>query len=96
MATHTCAPGHAGALADGCERCDEHAADILGLDASKTETLWDKMVAVEYRDDGGYATDNERRACRELYNLARWLERYMGVNAWVPFAQLRGHLVVLP
>lgn len=90
MSTHTCKPDHAGILADGCERCDEHAAEpmLLWLDQQKMEALWDKMISVE-RSSGHYATGNEAKAARQLYNLAIWLERYVGVDPWRSLDALR-------
>lgn len=89
MTSHTCSPGHAGVLADGCARCDEHAENpLLTLDAPKTAELWDKMIAVEYGSDGAYETVNEKKAGRVLYHVALWLERRLGLRPWVPFSEL--------
>lgn len=89
--SHTCKPGHPGVLADDCERCDQHAAApmLLELDEDKTELLWNKMVAVEYRHEGAYQTANEARAGRQLYYMSVWMERHLGVDTGVDFADLR-------
>lgn len=91
MSSHTCLPDHPGILADDCERCAEHAesAMLLDLDGDKTRALWDKMVAVEFGDGGGYETGNEAKACRTLYLAGIWLERNLGIRPWVPWDDLR-------
>ena len=93
MATHTCLPGHAGILADDCERCTEHANEtmLLHLDYEKTEALWDKMVAVEFGQDA-YETLNEKLAASQFHRLGIWLERHVGIRPWVPFTELQGLL----
>lgn len=90
MATHTCETGHRGVLADGCERCDEHAAEFppLGLDDAKMEAMWAEMVRVEIGDDA-YATANDKRVGSALYRLALFLERQFAANPWVPLPELR-------
>lgn len=61
---------------------------LLDLDPSKMGAMWDRMVEIE-RGYGAYATRNEAEACRMLYMTAIWMERYIGVNPWRPFATLR-------
>lgn len=92
MSAHTCRPGHAGILADGCERCREHseAPMLLELDAEKTAALWRKMVYVEHGGGRGqpgdgpdhYDSATEAKAARTFYLMAVWLERYTSVDPW--------------
>jgi hypothetical protein len=101
MATHTCDPGRDptvdGLLADGCPRCDEHAASVefsgvpLGLDERKTAALWDLMLAVELNqgDATSYPSANDAKVGRTLYRWGIWLERNVGLNPWRPLADLR-------
>lgn len=95
MSEHTCKPDHAGVLADDCPRCDEHASHpmLLGLDQEKTERLWNRMLASSYRAGGSseesYETENEAKAGERLYLLGVWLERFLGIDPWHPFAELR-------
>jgi hypothetical protein len=90
MSVHTCRPGHAGVLADGCDRCEEHAEQpmLLELDRDKMAAMWDVMVAAEH-GSGRYATEAEATAGKQLYRVAVWLERYALINPWVPVTELR-------
>lgn len=89
--SHTCKPGHPGILADGCERCDELAAEplVLGLDPEKTARLWNKMVSVERRREGRYETSNEGKAGHSMYLMAVWLQRHMRIDPFVDFVDLQ-------
>lgn len=63
-------------LVDGCPRCGEHAADPLAsLDSEHITDLWQRMLAVEFDDDGRYRTENEATACRVLYRHALFLQK---------------------
>jgi len=88
VSVHTCLPGHVGILADGCDRCTQQSRSLLELDVEKIGRLWDKMIEVE-RDYGGYATENERRACRALYHVALGIERLTPRNPWRPWIEVR-------
>lgn len=65
-------------LADGCPRCDEHAAHPLeSLDSANLRQLWDRMIGLEYQDDDACRprSENEGRAMRVLYDHAAFLRR---------------------
>lgn len=96
MTTHTCKPDDPGLLRDECRRCAEHASTpmLLTLDDSKMEALWDKMVDVE-RHDGRYATGAEGEAGLKLYLTAVWIERFVGIDPWCKFSELRAGLLQL-
>lgn len=98
MSSHTCLPDHKGVLADGCERCSEHAAQpmLLGLDDVKTERLWDLMVTSKYGNAGRIETDADGFATDVLYKMAVWMQRNLPLNPFVPLAQLRASLTAKP
>lgn len=72
-------------LFDGCERCEEHAAEPLAqLGPSHLAPLWVEMVRVE-RDPTfrtHYRTVAEGKACRALYRIAVFLERHTDLDPW--------------
>ena len=74
-------------LFDGCERCDEHARNLVSLDPDKFAALWLRMLEVE-RDSpdytAGYRTKAEATAGLALYRMALLVERHLPeVNPWV-------------
>lgn len=77
-------PGDA-VLFDGCDRCEQHAADPLAsLSGGHLAALWTEMVRVEH-DPGErdwYRTRAESRACRKLYAVAVFLERNSPLDPW--------------
>lgn len=85
--THTCEPGHPGVLADGCDRCAEHAKEpmLLSLDQEKMQRLWAEMIAVEHGSGTPeYVTAADAEAGKQLYRIAVWLERYAEIDPWRP------------
>lgn len=72
-------------LFDGCDRCEEHAAQPLAsLSGGHLARLWLEMVNVEHtrgtRDH--YRTKAEARAGRSLYQVAVFLERNSPLDPW--------------
>jgi hypothetical protein len=68
-------------LFDDCERCREHARDILSFDLDFTRALWTKMLMVERRGEGHYRSEAEAEACGRLRELMIWLDRWTNVDA---------------
>ena len=74
-------------LKDDCPRCEEHAEDLRGLDATNWRKLWDMMLRWNYYlDDGGRTpiTQNEAKACNAMYRIAVLLENHSGIRPWLP------------
>lgn len=70
-------------LFDGCERCAEHARDLVTLDEARFGELWRRMVAIEIEDREGHRTETERAAILALYRIGLIVERtHSGVNPW--------------
>ena len=74
-------------LYDDCERCGLLAATLFSLDATRFRRLWDRTVAFERDDIGGYMTENERRVGRRLWWMMMTAERRFGIpiakfNEW--------------
>lgn len=68
-------------LVDGCPRCAEYAADLgLHFDEGRFRAFWEKMVAVEFHDDGGYASQTDKALGRRLYYVALALQRTFGLD----------------
>ena len=93
MSAHTCRPKNEddAILADGCDRCAEHARSpmLLTLDRHKVEALWRRMVEVEKGSgERYYRSKNEGLACSTLYNAATFLERHFGFEARELLARL--------
>jgi len=64
-------------LNDDCERCAEIATNpVVYLDGENFRALWAKMISVEFDDQGGYRSDNERTAGKQLYTIALFVERH--------------------
>lgn len=81
MATHTFHPDtHENGLADGCPRCDELAAQPLNLDSENMLSAWSRMLEVEFRDEGGYRSVNEKALCSRLFEIALFLQRYTPID----------------
>jgi hypothetical protein len=84
-----------GVLVDGCERCEQQAADPMAtLDRDHIASLWREMVRVErdpegvFRNEGrlvAYRSRADAKACRELYRIAVFLERFTLVDPWALF-----------
>ena len=73
-------------LFDGCERCEQHARDLVSLDADKFAALWRRMVEVE-RDapdyTAAYRTKAEATVGLALYRMAILIERHdAGIYPW--------------
>jgi hypothetical protein len=81
-----------GVLVDGCE---QQAADPMAtLDREHVAALWREMVRVErdpegvFRNEGrlvAYRSRADAKACRELYRIAVFLERFTPVDPWALF-----------
>lgn len=77
-------------LVDGCARCAELSAAPLGLDTHHIAALWPVMVR-HFSGSWRLAPEGTRRplslaeeeACRQLYRIAVFLERFAGVDPWV-------------
>lgn len=71
-------------LYDGCEECDERAADpingLLRLDGERFRTLWKRMIEVERENKGEYLTFNERALGRHLYYITVLEERHTPID----------------
>ena len=73
-------------LFDGCQECEEKAEKVLyAFDHEFSAALWQKMVAVEHRDEGSYRSQAERQACVRLYEVAVFLERHTRLDPWTLF-----------
>lgn len=73
-------------LVDGCPRCEEYA-DELGLyfDQDRWRAFWKKMLAIEFRDEGGYRSLLDKRLGSRLYLVALGLQRQgIDVHRLVP------------
>lgn len=87
-------------LVDGCARCAELATDPLGLDTTHIAALWPVMVrhySGHWRevpeDTRAPLSRAEADACRQLYTIAVFLERFAGVNPWAwPIAPAHGRI----
>jgi hypothetical protein len=62
-------------LFDDCERCEQHARMLVGLDDDHLARLYGRMSDVEYGADDGYRTINEATAGRNLYAAIRLTDR---------------------
>jgi hypothetical protein len=85
-------------LADGCDRCAEHAAHPATLDDQNLGALWHRMLDVEFgynHGDVSYRSDNEAKAGKYLYDVAVLLERF-GVSPFMLREQVRAHLRSVP
>lgn len=68
-------------LVDGCPRCSEYVRDFgLHFDPERFRSFWEKMVTVEFDDDGGYASDLDKELGQKLYYVALALQRAFGLN----------------
>jgi hypothetical protein len=69
-------------LYDDCERCAQHAENLVSLDWDRLARLWRRMLDVE-RHDGAYTTQAEAAAGRELYRVAVLAGRlWPGLDPW--------------
>ncbi len=68
-------------LFDDCERCDEQAENLFGLDRQKLAWFWSAMHQMECEDKPPprELTNNERTAIRRMYYMAVLFERLSGV-----------------
>ena len=66
-------------LYNDCERCAEQAKNPLFLDPVKFRRLWNRTVAFELHDEGGYKTLAEQTAGRFLWQAMLLYQRYFGV-----------------
>lgn len=70
-------------LYDGCADCESRARMALySLDRQFTEAVWRKMVLVEHEHEGRYRSDAEARACKQMYEVAVFLERFTAISPW--------------
>ena len=67
-------------LYDDCGRCDQQAEFLLNLDATKMRRLWDRTVAFERDDEGGYMTANERLAGKRLWWMMMTAQQRFGIQ----------------
>lgn len=67
-------------LYDGCEECDQRAADpmngLLHLDSASFVELWERMLAVEGDDSDHYRTRNEAALGHHLNSVRILIERH--------------------
>jgi len=68
-------------LFDDCERCDEQADTLLGLDSRKLAWFWSAMHQFEHEDKMPPVpfTSNERAAISRMYYMALVFSRLTGV-----------------
>ena len=66
-------------LYDDCERCDQHTETLFSLDATKFRRLWDRTVAFERDDEGGYTTANEHLAGKRLWWMTMTAQQRFGI-----------------
>ena len=68
-------------LFDDCERCDEQAEHLLGLDRQKLAWFWSAMHQMEREEKHPPRplTNNERTVIRRMYRMAVLFERLSGV-----------------
>lgn len=63
-------------LYDNCERCAEHARNLVSLDAQNLRLLFRRMREVEYgKGDEHYRTGNESLACYNISVAQRVMEK---------------------
>jgi hypothetical protein len=63
-------------LFDGCGRCEEQALNLgLLLDNDRWRKAWAQMIRIEFKDEGGYLSDADKRLGRDLYYMALLLQR---------------------
>jgi len=78
-------------LVDGCARCAEYAADLgLHFDRERWRAFWEKMIRVEFDDEGTYASGLDRQLGRKLYYVVLGLQRATGVEPRDMFEALDG------
>ena len=73
---------------DDCERCDQ-MANLIAIDPQRMNQLWDRMLAVELRDEEQARTRNEKQALRALYQIGLFLQRYLIADPWHPLSLLK-------
>lgn len=73
---------HDAILHDACDRCDEQATNLRGLDDDKLRRLYDRMLAVETGDRETYATRAEGRAAQALVHALEVADRLFGVDVY--------------
>lgn len=62
---------------DDCEECTRQAKEpVYHLDQYKMRKLWNRMLDVEVADTGMYLSHNEATACRNLWPVYIFLERF--------------------
>ena len=68
-------------LFDDCERCDEQAENLFGLDRQKLAWFWSAMHQMEREEKHPPRplTNNERTVIRRMYRMAVLFERLTGV-----------------
>ena len=82
-------------LYNNCDRCAEHAEHpLLSLDDNNLRDMWDQMVIAE-RKTGFYRTENEAKAGRQLYGIACFMERMLGINPWQSLGDIHYDITIL-
>jgi hypothetical protein len=84
-------------LVDGCPRCSEYVDDLgVPFDPGRFRAFWVKMVAVEFQDTGGYASQLDKELGRRLYLVALGLQRGFGIDpaAFVRVGEIVSNLPV--
>lgn len=62
-------------LYDDCERCAQHAHNLVSLDAHNIRALFERMRDVEYGSGSAhYLTVNEAIACRNIQTAQRVMQ----------------------
>lgn len=79
------------ALVDGCPRCGEHAETwMTSLDGKHVAWLWNAMLRVERYGEGYYPSTSDAKVGRQMYAIARFLERAGMTDPWMPMEPTNG------
>ena len=66
-------------LYDNCERCDEHAEQLYGLDQGNLTSFWLAMHYSKHDDVTLELTKNEAKVINRMYEMAVIIERMTGI-----------------
>lgn len=66
---------------DDCPECDRQALEpVYHLDQFKMRKLWNRMLNVEVSDVGVYLSHNEAVACKTLWPIFIFMQRFTAYN----------------
>lgn len=89
MSVHTCHTGHKGILADGCERCAEHAANpFAALDTDHLAGI--ARIALDKERLGRGHTVNDLIAAKHVLDTIDRMGRLLEVTPRAVIEDLRG------